>query len=221
MRVIFFKLLRGIMHKMKSLFKNAAIYRCCSTMKSSSKKNWFYIMKNIWLTLMTALQIFSCLPLIFFTYSNVRNFTFVFNNKLHKLSFFIHIFSTVLCKSPYSVWIQDNIMSAIRQTGKSQNGCYKKTKRTKFSRKEHFLPSDTHTYVCVTAGKKCSFFGKFGVVWDSSFGQSSSSQGPPCCRSFSKHTENLYSPLIINLEHVVHILFFIVFWADFKLIVTW
>ena len=112
---------------------------------------------------MTALQIFPCLPLIFFTYSNVRNFTFVFNNKLHKLSFFIHIFSTVLCKSPYSVWIQDNIMSAIRQTGKSQNGCYKKTKRTKFSRKEH-LPSDTHTYVCVTAGKKCSFFGKFGVV---------------------------------------------------------
>ena len=218
MRVIFFKLLRGIMHKMKSLFKNAAIHCCCSTMKSSSKKKWFYIMKNIWLTLMTALQIFPCLPLIFFTYSNVRNFTFVFNNKLH--SFFIHIFSTVLCKSPYSVWIKDNTMSAIRQTGKSQNGCYKKTKRTKFSRKEH-LPSDTHTYVCVTAGKKCSFFGKFGVLWDSPFGQSSSSQGPPCCWSFSKHTENLYSPLIINLEHVVHILFFIVFWADFKLIVTW
>ena len=170
---------------------------------------------------MTALQIFFCLTLIFLTYSNVRNFTFAFNNKFHKLSFFIHIFSTVLCKSPYSVWIQDNITSAIRQTGKSQNGCYKKSKQTKFSKKEHFLPHNTHTHVCVTAGKKCSFFGKFGVLWDSSFGQSSSSQGLPCCWSFSKHTENLYSPLIINLEHVVHILFFIVFWADFKLIVTW
>ena len=139
MRVIFFELLRGIMHKMKSLFKNAAIYRCCSTMKSSSKKNWFYIMKNIWLTLMTALQIFSCLPLIFFTYSNVRNFTFVFNNKLHKLSFFIHIFSTVLCKSPYSVWIQDNIMSAIRQTGKSQNGVLQENKANQIFQKRTFL----------------------------------------------------------------------------------
>ena len=139
MRVIFFKLLRGIMHKMKSLFKNAAIYRCCSTMKSSSKKNWFYIMKNIWLTLMTALQIFSCLPLIFFTYSNVRNVTFVFNKKLHKLSFFIHIFSTVLCKSPYSVWIQDNIMSAIRQTGKSENGVLQENKANQIFQKRTFL----------------------------------------------------------------------------------
>ena len=139
MRVIFFKLLRGIMHKMKSLFKNAAIHCCCSTMKSSSKKKWFYIMKNIWLTLMTALQIFSCLPLIFFTYSNVRNFTFVFNNKLHKLSFFIHIFSTVLCKSPYSVWIQDNIMSAIRQTGKSQNGVLQENKANQIFQKRTFL----------------------------------------------------------------------------------
>ena len=133
MRVIFFKLLRGIMHKMKSLFKNAAIHRCCS------KKNWFYIMKNIWLTLMTALQIFSCFPLIFFTYSNVRNVTFVFNKKLHKLSFFIHIFSTVLCKSPYSVWIQDNIMSAIRQTGKSQNGVLQENKANQIFQKRTFL----------------------------------------------------------------------------------
>ena len=127
------------MHKMKTSFKNATIYRCCSTMKSSSKNNWFYIMKNIWLTLMTALQIFSCLPLIFFTYSNVRNFTFVFNNKLHKLSFFIHIFSTVLCKSPYSVWIQDNIMLAIRQTGKSQNGVLQENKANQIFQKRTFL----------------------------------------------------------------------------------
>ena len=29
---------------------------------------------------------------------------------------------------------------------------------------EHFLPPDTQTYVCVSWGKKCSFFGKFGVL---------------------------------------------------------
>ena len=29
---------------------------------------------------------------------------------------------------------------------------------------EHFLPPDRHTYVYVSGGKKCSFFGKFGVL---------------------------------------------------------
>ena len=29
---------------------------------------------------------------------------------------------------------------------------------------ENFLPPDTHTYVCVSGGKKYSFFGKFGVL---------------------------------------------------------
>ena len=33
-----------------------------------------------------------------------------------------------------------------------------------FPKKEHFLPPDTHRYVCVSGGKKCSFFGKFGVL---------------------------------------------------------
>ena len=28
----------------------------------------------------------------------------------------------------------------------------------------NFLPPDTHTYVCISGGKKCSFFGKFGVL---------------------------------------------------------
>ena len=55
--------------------------------------------------------------------------------------------------------------SVIRQKGESQNGCFKKTKQAKFSKKpEHFLPPDTHTYVCVSGGKKCSFFEKFGVL---------------------------------------------------------
>ena len=34
----------------------------------------------------------------------------------------------------------------------------------KFTKKEHFLPPDTQTYVCVTGGKKCSFIKKFDVL---------------------------------------------------------
>ena len=33
-----------------------------------------------------------------------------------------------------------------------------------FPKNERFLHSDTHTYVCVSGGKKRSFFGKFGVL---------------------------------------------------------
>ena len=48
--------------------------------------------------------------------------------------------------------------------GESQNGCFKKTKHVKCSKSKHFLSPDTHTYVCVSGGKKCSFFGKFDVL---------------------------------------------------------
>ena len=57
-----------------------------------------------------------------------------------------------------------NSQPLIRQKGKSQNGCYKETKYTKFSEKHTFLPSDTHACACVSVGKKCLFFGKFGVL---------------------------------------------------------
>ena len=33
-----------------------------------------------------------------------------------------------------------------------------------FPKNEHFLPPDTHTYVCVSGGKKHSFFRKFGML---------------------------------------------------------
>ena len=54
------------------------------------------------------------------------------------------------------------ILSVIRLKGESQNGCYKKTKYAKFSKT--LLPTDTYTCVCVSGSKKCSFFGKFGVL---------------------------------------------------------
>ena len=32
-----------------------------------------------------------------------------------------------------------------------------------FPKNERYLPPDTHTYVCVSGGKKCSFFRSFGM----------------------------------------------------------
>ena len=53
-----------------------------------------------------------------------------------------------------------------QKRAKSQNRCFKKTKHAQLSKKtEHFLPPDTHTYMSVSGAKKCSFFGKFGVLW--------------------------------------------------------
>ena len=50
------------------------------------------------------------------------------------------------------------------QKGESQNGSNKNTKHAKFSEKRTFFTPGTHTYVCVSGGKKRSFFGKFGVL---------------------------------------------------------
>ena len=36
--------------------------------------------------------------------------------------------------------------------------------KPKISKNEHFLTLDTHTYVCVSRSKKCSYFVKFGVL---------------------------------------------------------
>ena len=47
--------------------------------------------------------------------------------------------------------------SIIRQKGESQNGCFKKAKHAKIFEKQTFLTS-------VSRGKKCLFFGNFGVL---------------------------------------------------------
>ena len=41
---------------------------------------------------------------------------------------------------------------AIKQKGKSQNWCYKKTKQDKFSEKQIFLTPDTHMHVSISGG---------------------------------------------------------------------
>ena len=54
--------------------------------------------------------------------------------------------------------------SVIRQKSESQYGYFKKTKHARFSEKRTSLAPDTHTYICVSGDKKCSFFGKFDVL---------------------------------------------------------
>ena len=53
--------------------------------------------------------------------------------------------------------------SVVRQKGKSQKGVSRKQSTPKFPKNKHFLPSDTYEYLCVPGGKKCLFFGNFGV----------------------------------------------------------
>ena len=55
-------------------------------------------------------------------------------------------------------------MSVIRQKGDLKTGVSRKQSTPKFTKNKHFLPPDTHTYVCVSGGKKCLFFGNFGVL---------------------------------------------------------
>ena len=43
-------------------------------------------------------------------------------------------------------------------------GVSRKQSTPNFLKNEHFLTPDTLTYGCVSGGKKCSFFEKFGVL---------------------------------------------------------
>ena len=59
---------------------------------------------------------------------------------------------------------QKGTSSVIRLNGVSQTGVSRKQSTVNFRKNEHFLPLDTHTYVCVSGSEKYSFFGKFGVL---------------------------------------------------------
>ena len=61
------------------------------------------------------------------------------------------------------------ILIGITQNIESQNGGYKKTKQVKFSEKRTFVTlwyatARKKCSLCVSGSKKCSFFGKFGVL---------------------------------------------------------
>ena len=54
------------------------------------------------------------------------------------------------------------VSSVIRQKRANlKTGVSRKQSTPKFPKNKHFLP---HTYVCVSGGKKCLFFGNFGVL---------------------------------------------------------
>ena len=57
------------------------------------------------------------------------------------------------------------VSSVTGQTGESQKTDVSKKQSTpNFPKNEYFVLPDTHTYVCVSGDKKCSCFGKFGVL---------------------------------------------------------
>ena len=58
-----------------------------------------------------------------------------------------------------------NLVVGNKAKGRIKTGVSRKQTRSNFPKNERFLPPDTHTYVCVSGGKKCSFFGKFDVLW--------------------------------------------------------
>ena len=53
--------------------------------------------------------------------------------------------------------------SVIKQKVESKTEVTRKQSTVNFLKKVHFLSPDTHAYVCVSGGQKCSLFGKFGV----------------------------------------------------------
>ena len=61
----------------------------------------------------------------------------------------------------YSYFVLLNLKtSVIRQKGEVTG----KQSAPNFPRNKHFLPPDTQTYVCLSVGKICLFFGKFGAL---------------------------------------------------------
>ena len=64
-----------------------------------------------------------------------------------------------MIKKPYVV-----IILVARSIPSRKRVVQEKQNTPNFPKNEHFLPPETHTYVCVSGGKKPSFFGKFGVL---------------------------------------------------------
>ena len=80
---------------------------------------------------------------------------YIYECKLHKNCFQ----SLVIFRLPISLKQIELDLSS-----ESQNGCFKKTKHAKFFKKCTFL-TPWYRHVCVSGGMKCSFFGKFRVLW--------------------------------------------------------
>ena len=60
--------------------------------------------------------------------------------------------------------IRSKIISNEVKRSNLKTGVPRKQSTPNFPKNEHFLPSDMHAHVCVSEGKKCSFFGKCDVL---------------------------------------------------------
>ena len=56
------------------------------------------------------------------------------------------------------------ILLVIKQRANLKTGVSRKQSTPNFPKKRTFLTTDMHTDVCVSGDKKCSFFGKLGVL---------------------------------------------------------
>ena len=52
----------------------------------------------------------------------------------------------------------------VQGTVNLKKGVSRKQSTPNFRKNKHVWPPDTHTYLCVSGGNKCSFFGKFDVL---------------------------------------------------------
>ena len=53
---------------------------------------------------------------------------------------------------------------SIPKSSNAKTGVTRKQRTPNFPKNDYFVPRVTHTCVCLSMGKKCSFLGKFGVL---------------------------------------------------------
>ena len=67
------------------------------------------------------------------------------------------------CQVAFTSWYIGQFVSN-KAKGRISKRVFQKRSTLNVPKNKHFLPHDTHTYVCVSGGKRYSFFGKFGVL---------------------------------------------------------
>ena len=62
------------------------------------------------------------------------------------------------------LFFETNIFVSNKAKGRISKRVFQENSTSNFRKNEHFIPRDTHTYVCVSQGKECSFFREFDVL---------------------------------------------------------
>ena len=97
----------------------------------------------------------------------ILRWTFTSTIEIHEiiLKFSVEVFIKAPVNGGTNItWNSSNKSSVGKRTNLKTN-VSRKQSIPNFPKNEDFLlPPDTHMYACVSEGKKCSFFGKFGVL---------------------------------------------------------